>query len=60
MALWTMQGSLIHGSTVDSIVDGGRGSPKLGLAAAPMHGGSPAMEQWKKEHVGSQSQASPG
>jgi hypothetical protein len=37
-----------------------RGSSELGLTTAPMHGDSPAMEQWREEHVGSPSQASPG
>jgi hypothetical protein len=32
-------GWLVHGSTVDSIVADGRGSPELGLMAAPVRGG---------------------
>jgi hypothetical protein len=55
MARGPAPGWAVHGSTVDSTVAGGRGSP-----AAPMHGGSPAMEQWRKERMGSPSQASPG
>jgi hypothetical protein len=32
----------------------------LGLEAAPVHGGSPAMEKWREERVGSLSRASLG
>jgi hypothetical protein len=46
------------------MVDYGHGWPKgslvLDLAAAPMHGGSSAMEQWREERVGSPSRASSG
>jgi hypothetical protein len=46
------------------MVDYGHGRPKgslvLGLAAAPVHGGSPAMGQWREERMGSLSRASPG
>jgi hypothetical protein len=41
-------------------VAGGRGSLELSVTAALVHGGSPAMEQWRKERVGSPSRASPG
>jgi hypothetical protein len=44
---WTAQGSLVHGSTMDSTVVDGRGSPELGLAAAPGHGGLP--RGWRQE-----------
>jgi hypothetical protein len=60
MARGLVLGWPVYGSTVDSIVAGGRGSSELGLTAAPVHGGSPVMEQWRKERVGSPSQASPG
>jgi hypothetical protein len=59
MACGPPPGWPIHGSTMDSTVAGGRGSPELGQTAAPVHGASPAMEQWRKEHVGSPSRASP-
>jgi hypothetical protein len=39
--LWTAQGRLVHGSTVDSIVAGSQGSPELDLAAALGHGNLP-------------------
>jgi hypothetical protein len=38
---WTTSGWPVHGSTVDATVADGRGSPELGLAAAPSHGGLP-------------------
>jgi hypothetical protein len=60
MARGPAPGWPVHGSTVDSTVASGRGSLELGLTAAPVHGGSPAMEQWRKERMGSLSQASPG
>jgi hypothetical protein len=60
MAHGLVLGWPVYGSTVDSIVAGGRGSSELGLTAAPVHCGSPVMEQWRKERVGSPSQASPG
>jgi hypothetical protein len=45
-------------------VDYGHGRPKgslvLGLAAALVHGGSPVMEQWREEGMGSPFRASPG
>jgi hypothetical protein len=56
----TALGWPVHGSSVDSTVAGGRDSPELGLTVAPVHGGSPVMEQWRKEHVESLSQASLG
>jgi hypothetical protein len=34
MGQWTTQGWPVHGSTMDSIVADGRGSPELGLTAA--------------------------
>jgi hypothetical protein len=34
-------------------------SPELGLTAAPGHGGSPAMAQWRERITGSPSRASP-
>jgi hypothetical protein len=36
-----------YGSTVDSPVADGMGSPELGLAAAPGHGGSP--RGWRRD-----------
>jgi hypothetical protein len=60
MARGPAPGWLVHCSTVDSIVVGGRGSSELGLTAALVHGGSTMMEQWRKERVGSPSWASPG
>jgi hypothetical protein len=39
--LWTAQGRLVHGSTMDTTVAGGQGSPELSLAAAPGHGDLP-------------------
>jgi hypothetical protein len=50
----------VHGSSVDSTVAGGRDSPELGLTVALVHGGSPVMEQWRKEHMESLSRASLG
>jgi hypothetical protein len=47
-------------STVDYNHGRLKGSLVLGLAVAPAHGGSPVMEQWREEHVGSPSRASPG
>jgi hypothetical protein len=44
---WTAPGWPVHGSTVDSIVADGRGSPELSLAAAPSHGGLP--RGWRRE-----------
>jgi hypothetical protein len=52
MACGPASGWPFHGSTVDSTVVGGGGSLELGLTSAPVHGGSPAMEQWRKEHMG--------
>jgi hypothetical protein len=60
MARGPAPGWPVYGSTVDSKVAGGRGSPELGLTATPVHGGSPTMEQWRKERVGRPSRASPG
>jgi hypothetical protein len=60
MACGPSPGWPIHGSSVDSTVAGGRGSPELDLTTAPMHDVSSAMEQWRKERVGSPSRASPG
>jgi hypothetical protein len=60
MAHGLASGWPVHGFTVDSTVACGRGSPELGLTATPMHGGSPALEQWRKERVGSPSRASLG
>jgi hypothetical protein len=42
MGRWTAQGWPVHGSTVDSTVADGRGSPELGLtvAAACREGGN--------------------
>jgi hypothetical protein len=50
----------VHGSWISVGVADGRGSLELGLTAAPLHGGSPTMEQWRMEHVGSPSRPSPG
>jgi hypothetical protein len=38
---WTVPGWSVNGCTVDSTVASGRGSPELGLMAAPGHGGLP-------------------
>jgi hypothetical protein len=37
-----------------------KSSPELGLVAAPGHGGSPVMAQWREGSMGSPSRASPG
>jgi hypothetical protein len=44
---WTAPGWPVHDSTMDSRVADGRGSPELGLAAAPGHGGLP--QGWRRE-----------
>jgi hypothetical protein len=44
---WTATGWPVHGSTVDSTVADGRGSPELGLAAAPGHGVLPRGWRWE-------------
>jgi hypothetical protein len=40
-------GGPVHGSTVDSTVADGRGSPELGLMAAPGRGG--LLRGWQQE-----------
>jgi hypothetical protein len=60
MARGPAPGWPVHGSTMDFTVAGGRGSPELSLTGTPGHDGSPAIEQWRMERVGSPSRASPG
>jgi hypothetical protein len=47
MGRWTAQGWPVHGSTMDSTVADGWGSPELSLMAALGHGGLPRGWQGK-------------
>jgi hypothetical protein len=57
--LWTAQGWLVHGSTVDLTVAGGRSSPELGLAAVSEHDGLPWRQRRQEGGTGTLAVGSP-